>query len=592
MSPKSIADLFNRAHDCRSRGDYAKAIPNLLEIIRREPANAQAHNNLGLLYYENGDAARAGKCFAKALTLKSDLFEANFGLGMVREEAGDLSGAKESYCEALRLRPDAADAHFRLGTIMREWDLLDRAAACFRNSLRFRPGHVLSLINLGETLQAAGKIDESEVLFRKAIAIEPNNSIAWSNLFISMNYDLGFTPQKIFDAHCKWGSAVTGRLPLHARFTNNADPERRLRIGYVSSDFCRHPAASFLEPVLRFRDCGRFELFCYSQGAVKDEKTEKFRGYADQWREIRTVDDGEAERTIRADAVDILVDCTGHMAHNRLLLFARKCAPVQVSWIGYPNTTGLAAVDYRFTDAIVDPPGGPRLFTEELVRLKNGFCCFTPSESAPAIASLPAQANGFVTFGSLHNPARLNGEVVALWAAVLKVIPLSRLLIFRTTLDEEIIVRLTGEFGAEGIDSKRIDFLRVVPAEGHAALYHRVDIALDTFPWSGHTTACEALWMGVPVVTLRGDRHAGRMVASVLSTIGLGDCIASDKKEYVAICQKMAGNLNGLGDLRKGLRERMKASPLCDGESFARIVENEYRIMWKKWCSGKEFKKL
>jgi protein O-GlcNAc transferase len=587
MSHKSIADLFNRARASRERGDYAGAMALLRTILDREPANAQALNNLGLLYHEKGDVEQAEAVFRQALNAKPDLFEAHAGLGAVREQQGDLSGAKDCYCEALRLRPDAADIHFRLGVIMREWDRLDRAAACFRNALRFNPGHVMSLVNLGEALQAGGQIGESEDVLQKAMALDPASSSAHSNLLISMNYDPACSPQEVFDAHCRWGRALAGRVQRPAPFANIAHPERRLKIGYVSADFCKHPAASFIEPVLEHRDPSSFELFCYSQGKVKDEKTENLKRYADKWQDIRDSDDDNVDAGIRRDAIDILVDCTGHMADNRLPLFARKCAPVQVSWIGYPNTTGLPTVDYRFTDAVLDPPEETALFTETLVRLERGFCCYKPPDNAAPVSLPPAKANGFVTFGSLHNPARLNKEVIGLWSAVLRAIPASRLVIFRTTLDHEIIGRLSEGFTAEGIDVRRIDFLRDVPAAGHLAVYHQVDIALDTFPWSGHTTACEALWMGVPVVTLRGNRHAGRMVASVLAGIGLANCIAENKAEFVSIVQKMATDIASLSQVRTGLRERMKSSQLCDGMTFTREVEKKYREIWRKWCREK-----
>jgi protein O-GlcNAc transferase len=580
----SINQLLTQARQCRERGDADGAVAVLHSIVEREPENAGALNNLGLLHSEKGDFEQAAAAFRQALAIQPDLFEAHAGLGIVLQRQGNLDAAKTSYCEALRIRPDAADVHFRLGTIMRAWDRLARAAACFRNALRFAPGNVRALCNLGEALQAAGEIEESEKYFQKAIDAAPQDNSAWSNLFISMNYNPLHSPQEIFDVHCRWGASVAKKYPGQSFSDHNKDPERILRIGYVSADFCRHPAASFLEPLFKNRNRSGFEMFCYSQGKIHDDKTDEFKRNADRWIDIREMDDDAVEAAVRRDAIDILVDCTGHMADNRLPLFARRCAPIQISWIGYPNTTGLATMDYRFTDAVADPPGEKKLFTEELVRLDGCFCCYSSPPATPPVASLPASANGFVTFGSLHSIARLNSAVVALWAAVLKSVPASRLLIFRTTLNQEIIGRLTENFRAGGIGPERVDFLHEVPSEGHLALYNKIDILLDTFPWSGHTTACEALWMGVPVITLRGNRHAGRMVASVLTCLGVSEFIAENENEFVSIAELTASNIKDLSRLRTGLREKMRPSKLCDGLTFAREVEKRYREMWRTWC--------
>jgi predicted O-linked N-acetylglucosamine transferase (SPINDLY family) len=291
-------------------------------------------------------------------------------------------------------------------------------------------------------------------------------------------------------------------------------------------------------------------------------------------------------RLIDRDNVDILVDCTGHMADNRLPLFAGRCAPVQISWIGYPNTSGLKSMDYRFTDDIVDPVGEPELYTERLVRLANGFCAWMPPTDAPPVSELPAAKNGFVTFGSLHTLARLNEKVIGLWSRVLSAVPGSRLVIFRNTLDDTIIKRLSSWFSGNGIGLNRVVFQRDVPPQGHLVVYQGVDIALDTFPWSGHTTACEALWMGVPVITLRGDRAAGRMVASILSHAGMPELVAETQEQYAELARGMSADTGRLSEIRKGLRNRVQSSTLCDGPACVRGVERELRGLWTAWCGG------
>jgi tetratricopeptide (TPR) repeat protein len=551
--------------------------------------SAIAWCNLAKVHASRGDSAAAEKFFITALFLNGDLFDAHAGLGRLREAWGDLAGARDAYCNALRLRPTDAHLHFRLGVIMRAWHRLDRAAACFTNALRLQSDHVPALANLGETLQAAGDIERSETCLRSAIARAgnladprlPGGHLAWSNLFISMQYNPAYSAPELYRTHRQWGEEVEACIPAMPAAAGRADSGTKLRIGYVSADFCSHPAGRFLEPLLRFHDREHFSVACYSCGKIQDDTTIRFSGFADAWRDIRACDDDAAGAMIQSDRIDILVDCTGHMADNRLPLFARKSAPLQISWIGYPGTTGLSRIDYRFTDAIVDPPPADADFSERLFRLPL-FCCFLPPDNAPALSTLPALSKGYITFGSLHSPARLNPAVIALWSRVLGAIPDSRMLIFRTTLDDEIQGRIAGHFEANGIGRERLDFRNTLPSNGYLGCYEDIDLALDTFPWSGHTTACEALWMGVPHITLRGNRHAGRMTASVLSTLRLHDFIADTPDAYVAIAMRAAADTSSLAALRDTMRERMIGSSLCDGPGFTAEVEKAYRECWNK----------
>ncbi|MCU0609387.1 MAG: tetratricopeptide repeat protein [Chitinispirillaceae bacterium] len=607
MASESIESLFAAARDCR-RSDPAAALAHLRDIARRAPLIPETYNNIGLILFEAGKfsealtnynealrldpdraefhcncaavlesmgaAADAESHYRKAIELKKDCVEAYLGLGLLNHfTLKNLAEAKQRYSEALRLKPDNGRAHYFLGAIMRSWERLDLAVTCFRNAARFLPNHILSIMNLGEALQASGCIEESIECFRKAVALAPDNALARSNLLLSMNYDPGTTPLELFEEHRKWGLQFA-----FPQIVIDRKPGRKLKIGYLSADFCLHPASSFLEPVIANHDPTRFAVYCYSHGNEHDEITEKFTKLSDAFRHIQAMSDEDAEKLIRSDEIDILVDCTGHMAYNRLPLFARAIAPVRISWIGYPCTTGLPGC-YRFTDDITDPPGSETLFTEKLIRLENGFCCYAPPRNAPLPSPLPARTNNFVTFGSLNTTARLNSAVIALWSDVLSTVKNSRLLIFRTTLNDEITGRLIAQFATHGIDKKRIDFKNTVPAAGHLAVYHAIDIALDTIPWSGHTTACEALWMGVPVITLRGNRHAGRMVASVLSRIGLTSYIAESKDGYADRARQLSGNLTALADLRSSLRETMRRSALCDAKSACRSVESKYRAL-------------
>jgi protein O-GlcNAc transferase len=624
MDRESTKELFIKAQSFRTSGDNDKALVVLREIVRRDPLNAEAYSNIGLLLYEmqefdkaidsyresinvNPDLpevycnlgtallsknafSEAQQAFKNALSLKKGFLVAMVGLGSVQQVLGDLEGARQYFVEALRIKPDEAEAHFKLGIIMREWDRLDMAESCFRNAVKFKPDHTQAWMGLGETLQAAGVIEESEACFKKVIELDPGNDLARSNLLLSMNYNPAYGNDELFTAHRKWGEEVTAKLggtpALLVPSDRNAD--RILRIGYLSADFCRHPVASFLEPVLRNHDPSGFRVYCYSQGNRVDDITAGFKTFADQWRDIRRESDDQVRRMIQEDQIDIMIECTGHMADNRLPVLAIRCAPIQISWIGYPHATGLSAIDYHFGDEITDPVSEDSPRNGTLLRLPGCFCCYSPLFEMPPVSDLPAMKNGFVTFGSLHSLARLNAGVIKLWSTVLLKLPSSRLLIFRTVLNDAIIRRLSDQFSANGIERDRIEFVRKLPEGGHLSLYDQIDIALDTFPWSGHTTACEALCMGVPVVTLYGSRHAGRMVSSILIQLGLDDLIAENEMEFLEIAQRTAQEIPSLQMLRQGLRTLMEESMLCDGRTFTRNLEHEYRKLWMRWvCEGR-----
>jgi predicted O-linked N-acetylglucosamine transferase (SPINDLY family) len=306
---------------------------------------------------------------------------------------------------------------------------------------------------------------------------------------------------------------------------------------------------------------------------------------AGRWHTVAKRSDDEVTELIRKDSIDILVDLTGHLANNRLPVFARKPAPVQISWIGYPATTGLTAMDYFLTDDVCDPVGHEDLYSEKLVRLSAGFCCYAPPSFAPPVAPLPAARNGYITFGSFHNLVRLNQPVIALWSECLKSVPGSRLLIFRTGMTRQTQARFTDAFGALGIAAARLIFRDAMPAGGtYLDVYAEIDIALDTFPWSGHTTACESLHMGVPIVTLAGDRHAGRMAVSVLQRVNRGEWAAKTSEEYVRICRDLAADIKALAETRAALRDQSATSPVCDGTTFTRALEEEFRKLWRIWC--------
>lgn len=390
----------------------------------------------------------------------------------------------------------------------------------------------------------------------------------------------------LLEKHCSWARQ-------HARGLERATAHRslsrpisgRLKVGYVSPDFMRSPVASFIEPVLAAHDRGEFELVCYSNSGQEDEVTGRLRGSCDVWRDISQIRDQEAADRIRVDGIDILVDLAGHTAGGRLLLFARKPAPVQVTWLGYPDTTGLDSMDYRLTDAIADPEGATERFhTEELVRLPGGFLCYSPAPESPEVADAPQLKSGHVTFGSFTELAKVTPDLVALWSEILRALPGARLTLEAAGLSADSACRdLRQQFGDRGIRPERVDLRPPeFSAVGPLARYHEIDIGLDTFPFNGVTTTCEALWMGVPVVTLAGTTHVARTGASIVSRVGLPELVATTPAQYVEIAQHLAADQEKRRALRAGLRARMRASPLLDAPRFARGLEAAYREMWKK----------
>ncbi|MBD3419865.1 MAG: tetratricopeptide repeat protein [Chitinivibrionales bacterium] len=567
-----------------ARGQAAPALKSFQKALACIPHSAESHLNAANAFRMLDQHDKAIEHYHKAIAIKPDYAEAFNNLGRAYAEIHTFEKAKESFVNAVRIRSEYAEAHYNLGNLMRENTHMDEAVICFRNALKFKEGFIAALTNLGETFQVMGNLKEAQRCFRQALKYDATNTLACSNLLSCLNYTPGVSPEQLYQEHLCRGRFFPNMGLGKTR--RASDPDKKLRLGYVSPDFCRHPVSSFLKPLLSNHTKDEFEIFCYSAVGKEDADTAAYREYADHWRCIRNESDTKLVELIRRDEIDILIDLAGHTAGNRLAVFARKPAPVQLSFLGYPNTTGLTSVDFRITDEIADPDNEPKYHSEELIRLPGCFCCYAPATDAPGVNELPGKASGALTFGSLHNLARLNADVLQLWAQVLTVVAHSRLLIFRDTMNESIEARIREIFTNEGIDMSRIELQRSVrQGKGHLSIYHNIDIALDTFPWSGHTTACEALWMGVPVITMCGERHAGRMVASVLHRLGLTDWIAASAQEYVSIARKQAAAPDALAGLRAHLREGMTSSLLCNGKRYAVEIETAYRSMWRKRCA-------
>jgi len=566
-----------------------QAILAFRQVLRLEHNHPEVHCNLGSALHKKGLLAEARICLDRALRERPEYPEAHVNLGNLLAELREFDDAKEHYVAALKVRPDYADAYYNLGNLMRESNHLDEAITCFQHALRLDPHYIAAYTNSGETYQVMGEIDKAEEYHRAALAADPACDLAYSNLLACMNYSARYSPSEIYREHLRWGAHLGLSRTPRMHYSNKPDPDRRIRVGYVSADLGIHPVSSFLAPLLAHHDHSVIEVFLYWQGKRADARTDFFKSTADTWRATASASDSELATTILADRIDVLVDCAGHTAGNRLGVFARKPAPVQATYLGYPNTTGLRMIDARLTDAVCDPEGEPVCHSEDLVRVPGGFFAWEPASAAPAVSVLPSVSRGHITFGSLHTLARLNSSVIDLWSSVLRAVPGSRLRIFRTTLTPEAIERLLRLFAVHGSEIvERVDFIREIPAaRTYLSAYDDIDIALDTHPWSGHTTACEALWMGVPTITLLGNRHAGRMVADALTLAGLPEYIAESPEQFVAIASRTAADRGALDALRSGMRDRLRRSALLDGVRVARAMEETYRALWRNWCATK-----
>lgn len=569
------------------RGDSVRAEEYCRLALALDPKLAVAHFNLGIALRSQKRFAEACQAFIRAVELKVPYGEAMDALAHAYIALYDWPAAVRVLNEIITIWPRKAETHCNLGTVYQAMGRVRDAIAAYETAREINPRLEGALSSLGSAYLAQGDFEQAERCYRQCLAATPGDQQARSMLLMLLNYLPGADADAVFKEHLEWGRVAEARAsrldldldsPAHGTL-------RPLRVGYLSPDFREHSVASFIEPVLRHHNRSRFEVCCYSSLPMQDETTLRIRETVDVWRDIDKLSDGEAARLIREDRIDILVDLSGHTAGGRLGILAARPAPVQMTWMGYPNTTGLRTIDYRITDGVVDPAGEDAYYSEALLRLYGCFLNYQPVTDAPAVAPLPAVSNGHVTFGSFNNFSKINPGVLELWAEVLKQMPGSRLLLKCPALtDATVQERVSAALQALGIGPERVDLLgHTRTRQEHLALYARVDIGLDTFPYNGTTTTCEALWMGVPVLSLVGTRHAGRVGASLLSAAGLSDWLADAPGSFVAIAQSMAADVTGLARVRESLRGQLMESSLCDAAGFVHRLEAAMQQVWARW---------
>ena len=603
------------------RNSFKEALPCMQNAAMYLPDDHVAHGNLGIILNNLGRPLEAEASLRRALLLKPDYVMPYNSLGVILKNAGRLAEAEAVLRRAVALKPDYVEAHTNLGSTLKEMKRLPESESClrhavslkpdffqaynnlgctlrtlvrpaeaetaFRQALSIKPDYFEANINLGCTLMDQGRLEEAAVSLRRARELRPDMLMSHTNLLFCLSQFDGIDPEALFAEHCRFGDYFEAPLrPSWPEHTVSRDPDRCLNVGFVSGDFNNHAVASFIEPLLEHL-AGKETVSLhgyYSQHTV-DDVTRRLRKHMAYWHPMAEVNDEDMAKQVQAHGIDILIDLSGHTGHNRLLAFARKPAPIQVSWIGYPGTTGLRAMDYYFTDRFYLPPGEfDDFFTEKLVHLPAN-AAILPSPSASAVNVLPALNNGFITFGSFNRPSKISKDVVALWARLLRALPNAHMLLGAMPVDGKYGA-LIDWFAQEGIAKERLSFHPRCGMPDYLALHHRVDICLDTFPYAGGTTTFHAVWMGVPTLTLAGNTVAARQGACIPGHMGLENFIAFDQEDFVQKGLAAASDIPALAALRAGMRARFEQSPLGQPEVVADGLENAFRTMWRRWCAG------
>jgi predicted O-linked N-acetylglucosamine transferase (SPINDLY family) len=572
--------LLAQAQNLVASGRLAEAEAILRRLIQMAPRHADLLNQTGLLCHRQGKLDEAERLIRAAIAVNPSSPPYHANLGGVLLAQGRPADAVESFRRAIALNPGDAMAQYNLGVALRQLNRLDEAIDAYQQAVNLKGDDARALNNLASSLRAQGRVAEAVACFRKCLEVSPTAE-SHSNLLYAMWFDPGSSPADVLAEHERWAQRWAAPLVPEIRAPHiDRDPDRRLRIGYVSPDFRQHVIALFMQPILHHRDRTAFEVFCYADVPDPDFMTARLKADADTWVQTTGVSDADLAQRIRADRIDILVDLTAHMARNRMLTFARKPAPVQVSYLAYAGTTGLPAMDFRLSDVHLDPPGVQTLGPERVIRLPETYWCYQPQIELPEVFTRPA-GSAPIVFACYNACAKINPPVIALWSRILKQLPQSRIRLI-VGGGELGNAHLKQSFAEHGIAPERIELHDKTSYEPYFLLYHDADIALDPFPYNGGTTTLDALYMGLPVVTLAGSSGMSRAGVSILSNAGLADLIAPSPDEYLRLAVDLAKNAPRLAELRRTLRQRLIGSPLMDAPRFVRNLESAYRTMWRQ----------
>jgi protein O-GlcNAc transferase len=553
-------------------------------VLLAQPNNHSALHLAGVVAHEKKDPNTALQLIQKSIAVEPKIAGYYNNLGEVYRSVGDFESAENAYRTAMKMQPMLADAEANLGLCLAAQDKWHDAITCYQSAIALNPKLPHPYNSLGVAYAKLGRLDDAIDSYRKAVAIDPNYAQAQSNLLLALNYHPTLSRNENFEAHRAWGTRLAGLFAAAVKpYVNDRTPERRIRIAYLSPDFRRHSVSYFLEPLLASHDHNKVHVTCYSDVLAPDDVTKRIKRSADSWRDVAPLTHTQLADLIRNDEIDILVDTTGHTANNRMALFAMKPAPIQVSVFGYPATTGLPTMDYRITDSKSDEAGADAYYAEKLLKLNRLAWCWQPSPEAPPVAPLPADKNGFVTFGSFNNVYKVTKDFAKVWADILAAVPESKLLVLVAPGSEHEYVR--NLFMSSGVPPARLQLEPKRPRREYLELIGTTDIALDPFPYNGGVTTCECLYQGTPVVSQKGDTYVARQGYAILSSIDLSELAASSREDYVQITVNLAKDRLRLRDLRGSMRKRMTAFPLMDAVGYARELETTFREIWKSWCA-------
>lgn len=590
-APRHAKLWLNLGNALAGQDDSVGAIPVFQKATECDPRYAEAYANLANAHRQIGDFPLAEENLRAALKLKPTLSSAHAVLARVLEDQGHVDEARDHFDQAVAHDPQSADAYFHLANAVRNTGNVTEAIDLLKTAIGLDPHHARSYNNLGIIYLDMSLMDESAEYYRLGLEIDPHATSMHSNALMQMHYDPRQSRQAIFDAHREWNAVHAAPIaPLAEPFRNGRETDRPLRVGFMSGSFRRHPVGFMTLAALEAVDPAQLALCYYNTATDADEFTDRFKATAKLWRSIAGQTDEDVARTIRRDRIDILVDLSGHAGKNRLLVLPYRAAPVQVKWVGgLFNTLGMDCVDYLLTDVNESPEGEEQWYTEKLYRMPHGYVSYLPPLKFSDVRLPPCLTAGRVTFGCLNNITKINAEIASVWSRILSALPDSRLILkSKWLIDETTRQVIMDRFASVGVTADRLD-LR--PSSPHAELldtYHEIDIALDPWPYSGGLTTCEAMWMGVPVVSWPGPTFAGRHSVSHLRNVGLDDWVVGGPDAYVDLALSRAADVDGLAALRATLRDRLRTSPLCDGEGFARDLTTAFNEMWAGWCAEQE----
>jgi len=614
VDTQELGRLFKEALSHQNNADYQQAEKCYIKILEVVPNHADTLHYLGLVKHLTGENQEALEYLNKAKQYAPNDAEISFNLGCIHQELNIWQLAVNSYQNTINLNSKHAMAHNNLAVVLNKIGDKKGFNQHAKKAYALNPNSYEIIVNYATYLTSNSKFIDAITMYKQALTTHPDDNQVLINLCINlqktwqhkvaakylaktyfspknspannssilylMHYDASISPETVFQRHAEWGKLVQENIspneiiPIQKRTTG-----QKIRIGYISPDFKNHAVANFIEPLLEHHNKTKFEIYAYNNNNGKpDQVTDRLKPSFSHWKDIALVPDDKLYKTIRNDKIDILIDLAGHTANNRLMVFAKRAAPVQISYLGYPNTTGLSNMDYRITDQWADPSGSSdKIHTEKLLRLENGFLCYKPRNHCPPVGPLPAVTNNYITFGSFNNAMKINDEVVELWCDVLRQLPTSQLLLKNAAYtDQAVIDIIHSRFESYGIDKERIILHPFIKDDYESIdLYNQMDIALDTFPYNGTTTTSESLWMGVPVITLIGDSHVSRVSYSILNQIGLAELACSSKKEFINKAKAIANDIAYLEKMRNGLRDKCKNSTFTNSELFTNNLEEK-----------------